>query len=81
MYVEHYVMKMDGSLVQRCVVCGSVISNYTRTMQPVDTPPPRGFDEGSVYVRKGKPTISTTLKPKDEEIVMCKPIKKHTANA
>lgn len=66
--IEHQVVEMDESMIQRCVICGQVISDYNGCMQPAGSPPIKGFPVGRVYVTKDglNPTIyKTELDPFD----------------
>ncbi len=66
MYIRHIVTEMDESMVQKCVLCGETISDYRNAMWPLEQGPPKGFGTGPVYVKKGTPTITTTiLQPAD----------------
>ena len=52
-YIKHIVAEMDESLIQRCLICGEVISDYRNTMAPVGTVI-SGFPQGPVYVSDSK---------------------------
>lgn len=65
-FVSHRVVEMDESMVQRCIYCGQMISDYSSSLWPSDQPPPKGFDAGEVYVAKGFPTITTSIQPFEE---------------
>lgn len=70
-FIEHYVLDMDDSMVQRCVICGEVISDYSNSIWPTDSEPPRGFYEGHVYVSAhGNATVYVTQEP--ETFKKCK---------
>jgi hypothetical protein len=58
-FVRHIVGQLDEG-VQRCVICGEIISDYRNTMMPAGTPPPKGFGAGEVFVKGGNP-IETTI--------------------
>lgn len=62
-YTKHIVGELVGG-IQRCVICGLVITDYRNAMVPDDTPPLRGFPEGPVYVRANETT--TILEEGDE---------------
>lgn len=70
MYVQHVVTEMDETRLQRCVICGEVITDYRQVLWASGDPGPIGFGAGRVYVRKGCPTITTTITP-DETVTPC----------
>lgn len=70
-YIKHEVVEMDENMIQRCVVCGCIISDYRNCAWPSDQSPPSGFVAGSVYVSGG---ITTLSEPDDFE--SCKPTTK-----
>jgi hypothetical protein len=57
-YVEHHVNDMDETLLQRCVLCGEIITDYRNIMYRVEDGPPAGFRAGPVYVSPGITTLS-----------------------
>lgn len=70
--IKHIVIDMDESMVQRCIICGEVISDYTNTMKPKGDPMPKGFPSGDVYVIKGKGfTTSSTVLKENETFKNC----------
>lgn len=69
-FTHHVVADMDESMVQRCVICGFVVSDYRNVMCPAGSPPSRGFDAGSIFVSGGNPRITTIQPP--EDYVDCK---------
>lgn len=72
-FTKHIVADMDESLVQRCLICGEAISDYTNTMQPYGTPAPKGFAAGNIYISNtNNPRISTIEEPTEYEIENCK---------
>lgn len=73
-YVQHIVSAMED-WVQRCLICGEIISDYRNSAWPVGDPPPRGWQPGPICVSKGtNPTIY--MPPdgvnKEDEIIECK---------
>lgn len=78
-YIKHISGEMtDG--VQKCVVCGHILSDYRGTMVPAGTPPLRGWNPGPVYVNDNdaspsglKITSSTTILGPGEMAVDCTP--------
>lgn len=64
-YKKHIVADMDNSMIQRCIICGEIISDYTNAMWPSGQSPPKGFGAGEVYISKGFPTISTIQEPEE----------------
>lgn len=72
MYTKHVVGKMVD-LIQRCIICGEVICDYTHSARPKQQGTPPGYEEGNVYVSTGNPRhyASELMAPK--EFVNCKP--------
>ncbi len=50
-FVKHIAGPMEN-MVQRCVICGYVISDYRNAMWPMEQGPPQGFNPGEVYISK-----------------------------
>lgn len=72
-YYRHTVLTMGPDLVQKCIICGEIISDYRNTMSPAGTPPARGFAAGIVYVSDGNPRVTTIGDPSDNYAVIdCK---------
>jgi len=72
-YIKHLVVEMDESMVQRCLICGSTISDYRNTMWPSGQNPPTGYPAGEVFVSFGtNPTISCTELGEGETSENCK---------
>lgn len=63
-YIRHVVSEMQD-LVQRCVICGKVLSDYRGAM--TDTPGPiKGFPAGTLFVYEStNPTVFTLDIPDD----------------
>ncbi len=62
MYIEHKVVDMDSSNVQRCVVCGEIICDYRNSAGPASYNILRGgFPAGFVYVKQGNPSIKSSV--------------------
>jgi hypothetical protein len=62
--------------VQKCELCGEIISDYRNSAWPAEQGPPKGFDEGNVYVSVGNPVMYFADDPeyplpKDLEIKNC----------
>jgi len=68
-YVKHITGEMDESGMQRCVICGHIITDYRGAMVQVGSSPLRGFDPGAIYIYEN---ITTIVEP-DEEYEICKP--------
>ncbi len=68
-YKRHVVTDMDETQVQRCVLCGQVISDYRGAMVPDGMQMPKGFASGDVYVREGNPRMTQTDAP--ESFINC----------
>ena len=63
-YTSHFVTEMDESMIQRCIYCGELISDYRGSMTPEGQGTIRGFD-GKIFVSKGGSwTNITTIEPK-----------------
>jgi hypothetical protein len=69
-FTKHVVGKMDG-MIQRCIICGEIISDYTNAMWPDDQSPPKGFAAGEIYIRYGQPLIITSQISEEDEVVNC----------
>ncbi len=67
-YIKHEVTDMDKSMVQCCVLCGKLISDYNSTARPKGDPIPKGFAAGSVYVSS---IISTIAVKTTDEVKSC----------
>ena len=70
-FIRHFVNEMDESMVQRCIFCGEVISDYQNVMWLGDLPP-KGFAAGEVFEFPGNPTITSTTIGDDENFIKCK---------
>jgi hypothetical protein len=71
-FTQHQVLEMDSTMVQRCLICGEVISDYRGLMGPIDNPLPQGYAPGAVYKSDiGNPRITTIQQP--EQFQKCKP--------
>lgn len=71
-YVKHIVNDMpEGELVQHCIICGAIISDYRNTVSPRGTPPSKGYAAGPVYVMEGNPRISTRIIKPTEKSSLC----------
>ena len=59
----HYIKHVAGPFtdkIQRCVICGEVINDYTNARWPAGQPAPTGFPEGDLYITdKGNPKTYT----------------------
>lgn len=71
-FTKHIVADMDDSMIQRCLICGTVISDYQNTFYPKDQEPTKGFPAGEIYVSGGTPKISTVEPPQNVTISDCK---------
>lgn len=72
-FEKHQVKDMDESMVQRCINCNAIISDYRNTMMPAGQSMPKGFSAGYVYVnRVGKScSLYQTEIPSNATIVDC----------
>ena len=66
-WLKHMVGDMDGTMVQRCLICGYVVSDYRNAMWPTDCKPPQGYGAGNVYICGG---VSMVAQP--DEYKNCK---------
>lgn len=65
-FIKHYVNEMNATImVQRCIFCSEIISDYSNVMYPLAQGPPKGYDAGAIYVSKGFPTIIQTAVPEN----------------
>ncbi len=75
-FIKHIVANMDGSMVQRCLICGEIISDYRNAMWPSGQSPPSGWGSGPVYILAGNPTTymsESAISEKDlQESINCK---------
>lgn len=71
-YIEHNLGEYkDG--IQRCVVCGEIIFDYTNTISPsIDTIEEMGWREGEFYASVGNPSTMLSNRPTDGTITKCK---------
>ena len=70
-YTRHIVSEMADNMVQRCIICGKTISDYSNASWPKGSPKPKGFDAGEVYVGVGNPIIYTISCPDNELVIDC----------
>jgi len=70
-YVMHVVKDMDTSLIQRCELCGEIISDYRFSLQPVGQEPPEGFPAGNVFLSKGNPQFLTVILSPEDTFESC----------
>lgn len=70
-YIKHFVNDMDESMVQHCILCGVIISDYRDAMYPSWQEPPKGFATGNVFVFKGNPTTITTILSEEDKFKNC----------
>lgn len=59
---KHVVGELIGG-IQRCLICGYIISDYRNAIYPEGTPKPTGFPSGAVYVWDINPIVMTTEPP------------------
>lgn len=65
-FVLHVVTALDEEMIQRCVLCGEVISDYSNSVWPKDQIAPQGYAPGVVYVSEGSfPKIITKYLPEE----------------
>jgi len=61
-YKQHYVTEMDETMIQRCVFCGEIITDYRNASYPLEQGKPKGFSEGFVFISNTKnPQIFKTV--------------------
>ena len=72
-YVKHLVADMNESGVQYCLLCGAEVYNINGVYYPKDSPPPKGYPQGEVYISQNiNPTISITSYPANDNVINCK---------
>lgn len=63
-YTKHLIAEMGVSLVQRCLLCGEIITDERNAMRPAGSPEARGFQAGEIWVSEGRnPRITTIIRP------------------
>jgi len=62
MITRHVVTEMDETMIQRCVICGKVISDYSNSAWPEGQQLPKGFEAGEIFTDG---FCTTTLRPTD----------------
>jgi hypothetical protein len=70
-YTQHTCGELNAELMQYCIVCGAVISDYRNAMWPGDQEPPKGYEPGPVYVSEGNPKITQSYPPEDAPVTPC----------
>jgi len=71
-FIQHCISEMDNNGMQRCIVCGEILTYYSGIMAPVGSQALRGFDPGVIYVSLGQqPRIMTTIEPENAAIYSC----------
>lgn len=70
-FIRHEVVAMDESQVQRCVICGALITDDRNMVSPTRKVL-QGFPEGAVYVSNTGFTTNTDMAP-EYEVQKCKP--------
>lgn len=70
-YVRHVAGEMND-MVQQCVICGTIISDYRNVMVPNGQSFPKGFPAGEIFVSEGNPTIMSRLLSDNETFTDCK---------
>lgn len=74
-FIRHVVNDMDSSMVQKCIACGKVISDYRNAMWPSGQQAPKGFPAGEVYVSSGgNPTIYSATLEQGQVSLNCTPV-------
>jgi hypothetical protein len=72
--IRHVVTEMDDEMIQRCVICGEIICDYSRgVMYPATQEPPKGWAAGDLYIQGKNPTVYSTTIGDDEDFEDCKP--------
>ena len=66
---------MDETMVQNCIFCGEVISDYRNAMYPYGQEPPKGWATGNVFISGSNPKWYTNEVKEGEEFIDCKDIK------
>lgn len=69
-YTKHHAGSPEG-LVQRCILCGEAICDYTNAMGEGQWRP-AFWEEGEIYVSVSKnPTITITSYPEGDIVLNC----------
>lgn len=73
-YIKHIVGEYNEStLMQSCIICGELITDNRNCAWPTGQEPPKGFNEGEVYISNSNfPKIFLASKPEDEIVENCK---------
>jgi hypothetical protein len=72
-WIKHVVVEMDESMIQRCVICGAIIRDYTNVSYLIKDGPPKGFATGDVYVSVNtNPTCFIIFPPSSSNLSDCK---------
>jgi hypothetical protein len=70
-FTKHIAGRYDQGL-QRCILCGAVIIDDRGAMWHGDGPPPRGWEEGEIFMSDGNPRMTMKADPSDEyEVKNC----------
>lgn len=70
-YIKHHVADMNSSMVQKCIVCGAIISDYRNVMCIEGNQIVVGFPAGDIYVSSGNPIITTRILGDGETSFYC----------
>jgi len=54
--IRHIAGEMVNG-IQRCIICGEVICDYTNTLTPSEQPPLKGWPEGDIFISGNMTTI------------------------
>lgn len=79
-HIKHSVVEMDESRIQRCVLCGEIIHDYSNSSWPVGQPAPSGFPAGEVFVKDGNPIELSTYITNDETAISCQELEIESSN-
>lgn len=71
-YTRHIVADMDETMVQRCLICGEVISDYRTCMYEINAGVPKGWAAGELFVRGGNPRITNRNIGEGDTFINCK---------
>jgi hypothetical protein len=69
--IRHIVSEMDENMIQRCIMCGEIIFDYSNAAWPAEQEPPRGFAPGQLFIQGKNPTSFFNELPDNENYEDC----------
>lgn len=71
--IRHVVAEMDDDMIQRCVICGKIICDYSGgVMYPADHEPPKEFPAGEIFIQGKNPTVYFNTIGENDQFEDCK---------